>query len=240
MKVIIPSRKRTELLGTSALRLFPDATVCVGASEAKAYGKLTTNLLLHPDDVTGIGPLRQWILDHVKDEAIFMVDDDVYALYSLVGTRARRLTDPRDVRTVVESTAACAAGAGARIFGFNQAWDVRKFLPMKPLAFTGWVGGAIGVIGRDVAFDTSLKLRADIDACLTSLLRHRLIYQDLRFSFAHRRFEGAGGNAVSRSGNNHEREIAYLQRKWGAHLAVRKSKTAILLKVHVPRAATGG
>ncbi len=138
---------------------------------------------------------------------------------------------------VVEATARCARDAGAHIFGFNQAWDVRKFSPLKPIAFSGWVGGAIGCVGP-VRFDTTLKLRADIDACLTSLLEQRVIYQDLRFAFAHRRFEGAGGNAVSRSHEEHAREIAYLQRKWGAHLSVRHSKTAVLLKVHVPRTTT--
>lgn len=85
-----------------------------------------------------------------------------------------------------------------------------------------------------------MKLRADIDACLTSLLTHRIIYQDLRFAMAHRRFEGTGGNAVSRSSDQHEREIAYLRRKWGAHLTVRIAKTAILLKVNVPRSTHAG
>jgi len=189
--------------------------------------------------VTGIGPLRQWIRAHVKDDAVFMVDDDVMALYSLVGVRARRIVDPETVRQVVETTARCAKDAGAKIFGFNQAWDVRKFLPLKPFNFTGWVGGAIGLIGP-VVFDPTLKLRADIDACLQSLLTDRIIWQDLRFAFAHHRFAGAGGNAVSRSHAAHEHEIAYLQRKWGGHLTVRHSKTALLLKVNVPRSNQPG
>lgn len=239
MRVIIPSRARVNIIRESALRLFPDATVCVGASEADAYGRLTDRLLVHPDSVTGIGPLRQWIIDHADDSTVFMVDDDIYALYSLVGVRARRITDPDAVQQVVENAAACAEAAGARLFGFNQAWDVRKFNPFKPISFTGWVGGAVGAIGREHLYDTTLRLRADIDACLTSLLKHRIIYQDLRFSFAHRRFEGRGGNAVSRSSADHERELAYLQRKWGAHLRVRRAKTAIRLVVNVPRTNTG-
>jgi len=164
-----------------------------------------------------------------------MVDDDVSALYSLVGTYKHSLTDPRDAVRVVENAARCARGAGARIFGFNQAWDVRKFMPQKPVSFTGWVGGAIGVIGREPLFDPSLKLRADIDACLTSLLKHRIIYRDERFAFVHRRFGGSGGNAVSRSEAQHAKEIAYLRAKWGPHLHVQPTKTAIRLVVDVPR-----
>jgi hypothetical protein len=235
VRIIIPSRRRANTIEAGALSLFPDATVCVGESEADAYGRLTKHLLVHPDAVTGMGPLRQWILDHVEDETVFMVDDDVYAIYGLVGVRAKRFTQPDEAAQIVENTAACAKAAGARVFGFNQAWDVRKFLPLKPVSFTGWVGGAIGIIGRDLKFDTSLKLRTDIDVCLTSLLKHRIIYQELRFAFAHRRFAGTGGNAVSRSGAQHERELAYLQRKWGAHLHVRTTKTAVRLIVDVPR-----
>lgn len=237
LQIVIPSRLRAPILKTGALTLFPDATVCVGRSEVRDYRSLTTNLLVHPDAVTGIGPLRQWILDHVDAEAVFMVDDDVYQLYSLVGVHARRLTAPADAMAVVWNAARCGRDAGARIFGFNQAWDVRKFLPLKPLALTGWIGGAIGFIGREVKYDTSLRLRADIDACLTSLLQHRIIYQDQRFALAHRRFDGTGGNAVSRSAEQHEREVAYLQRKWGRHLRVRRTKHAIRLIVDVPRTA---
>lgn len=236
MQVVIPSRQRVDVLRDSAFTLFPDAVVCVGASEADTYRALTSRLLVHPDDVTGIGPLRRWIIEHAEADSVFMVDDDVYALYSLVGVRARRITAPVDVAAVVENAEAIARGAGARIFGFNQAWDVRKFLPMKPLSLTGWIGGAIGVIGRERdLYDPSLRLRADVDACLTSLLKHRFLYQDARFAFAHRRFAGSGGNAVSRSGDQHEREIAYLRRKWGAHLTVRQTKTAVRLVVSVPR-----
>jgi hypothetical protein len=164
-----------------------------------------------------------------------MVDDDVYACYALVSTYKRRITNPRDVRQVIETTALCARAAGARIFGFNQAWDVRKFLPQKPVSLTGWVGGAIGIVGRERLYDPQLLLRADIDACLTSLLRHRIIYQDLRFSFPHHRFAGTGGNAVCRSEAQHAREITYLQRKWGAHLHIRRTKTTVRLVVDVPR-----
>jgi len=190
---------------------------------------------VHDDTVVGIGPLRAWIIEHADDDVVFMVDDDVSGLYSLVGTHRRRMAQPADILRVVENTAHCAAGAGARVFGFSQSWDVRKFMPQKPVCFTGWVGGAIGIIGRPSLYDRSLLLRADIDACLTSLLKHRIIYRDDRFGFEHRRFGGSGGNAASRSSAQHERELAYLLRKWGAHLKVQPAKSTIRLIVDVQR-----
>lgn len=235
VRIIIPSRKREKVLRDSSLPLFPTATVCVAESEEASYRRLTDHIVTHPDSISGIGPLRQWILDNFHEDRLLQVDDDVYALIALTGNKIRRITDPATVLQLVENTAECAAGAGAKIWGFNQTWDIRKYKPQKPITLCGWVGGVIGVVGREAKWDTGLKLRADIDACLTSLLKHRITYTDLRFSFAQRRFEGAGGNALQRSSEGHEREIRHLQRKWGTYLSVRRSKTTVLLRVHVQR-----
>ncbi len=42
------------MIGAKALRLFPDATLCVGADEVDANGRLSRNLLVHPPEVVGI------------------------------------------------------------------------------------------------------------------------------------------------------------------------------------------
>lgn len=234
VRVIIPSRKRADTLAKGTINLFPDATVCVGESEVPEYRKVTKNLLVHGDEVVGLGILRQWILDHVDDEVIVMPDDDIHALYSFVGVRTRRITDPADVMRVLENAAMCAKAAGARVFGFNQG-DIRKFEPQKPFSFNSWVGGLIGIIGRDLKYDPFCRLHDDVDLCLQSLMKHRIIWQDLRFKFANKIFAGGGGNAISRSKEQHEKEIAYLKRKWGAHLQVRPAKTTIRLVVNVAR-----
>jgi len=49
----------------------------------------------------------------------------------------------------------------------------------------------------------------------------------------HTRFAGAGGKAGNRSSERHQREIAYLRRKWGPYLDVvqPKGKTRLVLRV---------
>ena len=235
MKVVIPSRRRADVLPSRALQLFPNAVVCVAEEERDEYFRVCKNIVTHPDDVTGIGPIRQWINNHFSDELLLQVDDDCYSLGVMVGQRARRISHPDDVMAVTRQVGECAREAGAKIFGFNQALDVRKFSPLKPFSFNSWVGGVIGFVGREVQYDTTLKLRADIDACLSSLLKHRIVFVDLRFSFAQKRFEGKGGNAVNRSSEQHHRELAYLKRKWGSHLIVRQTKTTTRLVVNVER-----
>lgn len=62
MKIVIPSKGRAAIIGGKALRLFPDAIVCVGDDEVDAYAKVSQNLLVHPAGVVGIGPLRQYLM----------------------------------------------------------------------------------------------------------------------------------------------------------------------------------
>ena len=140
MKIVIPSKGRANVLREGALKLFPSALICVGESDVPAYSELSDNLLVHPDNVTGIGPIRQWILDNVKDEIVVQVDDDVHTVYSICGLTKRTLNSAAIAERIIYTTAQCAKDAKCRVFGFNQAWDVRKFRPYKPFQLNTWVG----------------------------------------------------------------------------------------------------
>ena len=233
MKIVIPSKGRAAVLPQKALRLFPDALVCVGDDEVDAYGKVTSNLLVHPASVVGIGPLRQWVLDNVADPCVVMVDDDVTHVYSQVGFHKKRIEDADTSRAIVERTAILAQDAGVRVFGFQQAARPLSYANFRPFSLDTWVGGLVGIIGRELRYDPSLLLRADIDFCLQSLVRDRFVMVDGRYSFIHTRFAGSGGNATNRSAARHAQEIAYLKRKWGKYLDVVQAKgtTRIVLRV---------
>lgn len=235
MKIVIPSKGRAGVIGQKALRLFPDALVCVGADEAERYAPVTGKLLVHPPEVVGIGPLRQWILDNIADPTVVMVDDDVKYIVSQVGFKGRRFDDPDTARAIVERLAIVAEDAGARVFGFYQGGGPLNYSNARPFSFNHWVGGVVGIVGRELRYDTSLILRADIDFCLQSLLRDRIIMLDCRYCFIHTRFAGAGGNAANRSSERHAREIAYLRRKWGPYLNVVQAKGTTRLVVKVRR-----
>lgn len=238
IRVVIPSKSRVGDCRT-ALALFPGATVVVNEEQAQQYEVLGAPLLAHPKDLWGIGPLKNWILDHVDDECVFIVDDDVYQVRSPVGspTRSHVIRDPEAIRQFVENTAEIARGIGAPVFGFDQTGgDTRKFRPQDPMRFCGWVGAAMGIVGREIRFDPELRIRADIDFCLTAQLRRRVIVMDGRFSFIHRkRWSYPGGNSLSRSGKRNQAELAYLQRKWGEWITVQNSATTTRIVVNVER-----
>jgi hypothetical protein len=112
VQIVTPSKGRATTIRDKALRLFPDALLCVGENEAKVCSRVNQNLLVHPSDVLGIGPLRQWVLDHVADPCVVMVDDDVTHVYSQVGFHKKRIEDADTARAIVERTAILAADAG--------------------------------------------------------------------------------------------------------------------------------
>ncbi|MBI5035585.1 MAG: hypothetical protein HZB51_34265 [Chloroflexi bacterium] len=237
LRIVIPSRRRIDVLEHGALTLFPHATITVAESELSAYQRAfpSKTIVPHPDSVSGIAPIRQWVLDHFDDEGIFFVDDDVYACISLVNYSPRKITNLGAVEQIILNAATIAKETGTAVFGFSQGMDVRKFRMFEIFGLKGWSGGVIGVIGRDFRYDTSLKLRADIDFCLQVLLERRFTFIENRFGFLHKRFGVVGGNAANRSAQRNQQEIDYLQRKWGGALEVRQAKGTTLLKITVER-----
>jgi len=237
--LVCMSRRRARTWPRQSGRFFPEATLCVAEEERDEYHGLTKReLLLHPNNVTGIGPVRQWILDHVSSPLVYMVPDDIVGAYGLTGTYANHIAPPL-IWDLLVNTIECAEAAGAHLCGFNQAWDVRKFTPLQPFNLNGWVDGPMGVVGRELRYDPKLKLHADTDFALQHLRKFRIIWQDNRFAFAHDRWKQAGGNAVNRTKAAHDVEFAYLHRKWGAHLRTRWAKGTFISKISVERRQHG-
>jgi hypothetical protein len=237
MKMVIPSKGRGNSVASKTLKLFPDAWLCVGESEAQEYEDATKhkNILTHPDSVTGIGPLRNWIINNVKDNTVVMLDDDIDCIYEQSRYKRNNILNPAHCMAILERTAIASNDAGCKLFGFAQMPDPRNYYPYKPIVFHMWIGGVIGVHGKTLQWDQNLILRADIDACLQSLLKDRILWVDNRYSFCHKRFEGKGGNNTNRTAQRHKKEIAELKTRWGGYIQEKKAQGVIRLQVKVKR-----
>ena len=135
MQVVIPSRKRVESC-KKTIRLFHDPIVTVAESEMSDYASLLCEVVSHPDDLVGCGPIRQWILDNFGGNTIFMADDDISHVWCLLGTsRKRAIRDPVAIMQILENAEMIARAIGAHVFGFNQAWDVRSICLKTLCAF---------------------------------------------------------------------------------------------------------
>jgi len=233
MRVVIPSHGRADTIAKHTLLLFPDAEVCVPESQADAYQAVTPRLIVHPDTVIGLPAKRQWLLDTLPDRILVMVDDDIVRITSFVGFRTRRITDPETARAIVESAAQCAIDGGRSVFGFSQSASPRNYNPFQPFRLRMYVGGLIGFIGRKYRYDTSLRLKGDVDFCLRVLCGDKWLWLDNRYCFVGLRETNRGGTAEHRSAARVKDEIAYLQRRWGQHVHFHKSATNYKLSIRV-------
>jgi len=188
-----------------------------------------------PDNYRGLAMVRNFILKTYPEEIVVMMDDDIIGFACLTHETQYKIMDKATINQIIANTAVVARDAGAHVFGYNQAWDVRKIRTNQPFALNQWVGGVVGVIGRDLKFDENNKLRVDVDYCLQSMLKHRITWRDDRFSFIQARFTNTGGNSVFRTKESDDQEQEYLKDKWGRYIQFRDSKTTRLIKTKVIR-----
>jgi hypothetical protein len=235
LQVVIPSRRRVESC-SHTVKLFKKPIVCVAEEEKEDYRDVGAELVIHPNEVTGLGRLRQWILDHFKARIIFQCNDDVKSLYCVVGFRPRKIVDPEAIERIILNAANICEGLGISCFSFSPFQDdVRKFRPQKPFSLTRLEGAMLGIIGRKLRYDANVSQFDDVDLSLECCLKERFCWQDSRFAAEHNFITKGGGNTISRGLEKTKRELQYMKRKWGPYLGIGYGKEVISLKVKVER-----
>ena len=162
-----------------------------------------------------------------------MLDDDIIRLYCLTARKARPITDPEEITQVIINTAVMADDAGLHCFGFSQT-DIRKYNGCEPFKLTGWVGGVIGVIGRQYTFRDD-KYKVDIDFCLKNMLVDRILWIDDRYCFYQLRDNNVGGNSAFRTQEEYEQSLDSLVSKWKGYLTKSYHASQVRLRTKVKR-----
>lgn len=231
--MLILSRGRAETITTH--KVLPEwVEILVPESEVDLYkAKVNNPLLTIPDDVCGLGCVRNWVLDHFPEETVIMVDDDIKCCYCLTHEFTRRVPNGDDVMQVLINTAVMAKDIGAKCFGFAQT-DIRKYKACDPFNLNTWVGCVIGVIGRKYRFRED-KFKVDIDYCLQNLLVERIIFQDSRYTFPQSRDNNKGGNSKFRTQEGFNQSIESLKDKWGDNIKVSNHKSQVRIALNVKR-----
>lgn len=232
IKILILSRGRSETITTH--KILPFATLCVPKSEYDNYYHTGLDIVTVPDEIKGLGYLRNWVLEHFKEEIIVMADDDISHLWLNSRKRGVRISDPETILQIIYNTAQCAKDLGTSCFGFSQAWDVRKYDATQPFQLDSWVGGVVGVVGRDIKFLEHM-FKVDIDFCLRTLMKDRIIWRDNRYAFVQERDRNKGGNSLYRTADAVEKELTYLEHRWGKYFKRRISKAGEITNVKVER-----
>lgn len=233
IKLLILSRGRSQTITTT--EILPDfVEVLVPESEEAAYRAAVKNpILTIPDNIIGLGRVRNWVLQHFDERIIVMLDDDLIRLYCLTAKKARPITDPEEITQVIINAAVMADDAGLHCFGFSQT-DIRKFNGCEPFKLTGWVGGVIGVIGRQYTFRDD-KYKVDIDFCLKNMLVDRILWIDDRYCFYQLRDNNVGGNSAFRTQEEYEASTESLVQKWKGYLTKSTHASQVFLRTKVKR-----
>ena len=191
-----------------------------------------------PNDIVGLGRVRNYVIDRYKEDVV-MLDDDIEAIYSMVREKAYRIKNREFVEGVLDMVYQCAVDAGAKLFGIGQSRDIRKAVYTKPFNLKTWVGSIVGVIGKEYKFDEVNKVRVDVDFSLTQLLETRFVWVDERYAFYSKKNNNIGGSSIVRSKEVVEKDKERLKRKWGKYIEIGKGKNTDTVKLLVERTERG-
>lgn len=221
LRIRIPSRKREKNV-SRLLAVFPDAVFVVHESEAEVYAKEAGKEHVETHKVVGsINAIRYGIIKNgPADGSLLMIDDDFKCRVQVVcREKPYNLTNPIDIRQIVENTAQASMDVGAKMFGFAPSARPVYFRPQDPFNLTGYIQQAIGLHGTDILPDLSFKNMEDADMVLQCLLRHRFVFVDTRFHFDFGLvWDGAGGLQGVRTLEQESADRKAVAAKWGEYI----------------------
>jgi hypothetical protein len=187
------------------LEVIPDIPLCVAKSQEPLYREAHpgSELIVHPDEIVGISPKRQWLVDRFGD--VFMFDDDVTAVTDVqVGlNESAKVRDPQRIRDVVQALFDLAEGLGAHVLGLNTYADPVMYRPHRPFSLKHMVSGHCLGIRRDPRLrfpDLPDLLTDDLYISALAAYHDRIVLTDMRYaaSVAHT-WRATGGMAAHRT-----------------------------------------
>ncbi|HOW70073.1 MAG TPA: hypothetical protein PKY77_05675 [Phycisphaerae bacterium] len=224
VKIVVPSHLRAERVAT--IHAVPNVILCVSEAQAPAYREHNpgVEIVTHPDDLAGLSPKRQWIIQ--KFGAVMQLDDDleymqrVYLEDSHTG-RVHRLSRiaPETCWDIIQATAATARELGVHLFGFAGTAQPHYYRPQKPFNLTGFVCAAwTGVLpGFKFWYDRRAELCDDYWITGLNAYFHRMCFIDNRYSFHTGRVgHNLGGLGGSRTVEKEKSAYEFLKRTFGS------------------------
>lgn len=225
MKVVIPSHGRADSM--TSHNLFEEgATICIPRSQAMDYERVLEGskheILVHSDQIVGLIPKMNWLLDLHKDEPFFMLDDDCRSMRRMFLTIEDKMktVQHRLIPEIIDRTGEVCEGLGAFFFGFaTTELEAKTHDGLSPFSLTGFVTGcAKGFLpGHGLRYDERMTVKSDYDISALNALIHRIAFRNQRYAFSQQdTFVNPGGLSHFRNSDVEARDVAYLIRKWGS------------------------
>ncbi len=238
IKIVIPSHLRYDRVKTT--KAISNCIICVPEDQAELYKEYNRNVevVAHPNNIIGLTPKRQWIIEHFGD--VFQVDDDMICMakvYTEAGVQTK--IPKRLAYDLIQQAGNIANDLGIYLFAFSKSPMPTAFNPLKPIELSGTVmGGAFGLLsGSKLNFKTDLILTEDYWISGLNAHYHRMAYIDERFTFKFSNtFANKGGCASYRTTHKELEDTLKLKEYFGD--AVHLKKDTHLAKVKIEGSRT--
>jgi hypothetical protein len=133
--IYVPSYKRAK--NCKAAQWLSKAIICCHKFEKKEYEKYNKNKIqVIPDNLAGKGmaAIRNWILEHSKDNNVLMIDDDVTAIGFFENKIRHNLTESEVYNFIGNGFRMCKE-AGTVLWGLNLIFDKKAYREYSPFSF---------------------------------------------------------------------------------------------------------
>lgn len=242
LPIVIPSHKRHDKVFAKKLVLNP--IICVAESQADLYRQYNPDceIVTHPDDVIGLIPKRNWMAKHFGE--LFMIDDDVHAVKTLVVEKGEPgvIRDPEKVTGIINSLYELACMLDVHLFGFTSRispvmYDESGFYSLSKMI----TGCSYGVrYNKNVWWNEEIKLKEDFWISCYMKYKERRILTDLRYNFSQKStFVNAGGLAAFRNQEEERRSILFIKKNFGDSIQLKgatnngKDKTKQMVEYNI-------
>ena len=190
-KVVIPSHHRPQEILKNPL--YPLAHVVVnGGEQVEQYREAAERANIAPGqfhvcgELPSIAAVRNFMLHEVWDSStepfFIQMDDDFLAMMPMMHWRTSYVTNPEDITAIFWESYIASNDAGARVFGYAHKADPKTRNPSNPVGLRGWIRAVTGISDPSLHYDDQLYLMEDLDICLQSQAKDRIIWQDMRWA----------------------------------------------------------
>lgn len=217
--IYIPSYKRASDCKTA--KLFSKATICCHKFEAEEYERYNDNkLMVMPDDISGKGMavIRNYILDHAKENRFVMMDDDILGFGYHEKAEKNEYTESKFYSFIVNAFVMMEE-MGTVLWGVNLLEDKQAYREFAPIGLSNVVlGPCLGIKKCDIRFDEELGLKEDYDYSIQVLNRYRKILKFNKVYYRTKHIQGKGGCVAYRTSDKEIEQRGKFQKKWGSRI----------------------
>lgn len=182
-KVILTHGRSSRVL---TLNWLPGAALCVSKSQEPLYREHYPDqeYIVHPDDVVGLLPKRNWLYEKIGDS--FQLADDVKVMMSVfTGAGEKPITPTGDyAESLIDRLADEARELGVYLFGFSSTASPISYNVHAPYRLTGLVyGQAFGwLAGSKLFYSNKIKVAGDYWLSCLNAYHHRTVLIDGRWA----------------------------------------------------------